>query len=286
MQATVVRAQHPTSAHAGRHRAGAAPTAPSTASSAATARRRRCASTACMTCRPASRCCCGSCPASVPREPRGGRGHGRQPVPVSGGAVEIFLEPRVPGTPGAGGRRQPDRAGAGDARAGRWASTWSWCRRGGREPAAGRRGARRRLARPRGGAGADRGAAARRALRRAGGQPDPGRRGARRRSTSTDEQRSRVHSPAGLDIGGRTAAEIALSVLAELVAGAAGRRNGRRARRRGRRATAHRPGLRHDGRGRGQLAARRRSTASTTWFCCAGCRTAFLADPARYAAAS
>ena len=34
----------------------------------------------------------------------------------------------------------------------------------------------------------------------------------------TDEQRSRVHSPAGLDIGGRTAAEIALSVLAELVA--------------------------------------------------------------------
>jgi xanthine dehydrogenase accessory factor len=23
-----------------------------------------------------------------------------------------------------------------------------------------------------------------------------------------------------------------------------------------------------------------------TWFCCEGCRTAFLADPARYAAAS
>src|SRR4051794_29449740 len=34
----------------------------------------------------------------------------------------------------------------------------------------------------------------------------------------SDEQRSRVHSPAGLDIGGRTAAEIALSVLAEIVA--------------------------------------------------------------------
>ena len=34
----------------------------------------------------------------------------------------------------------------------------------------------------------------------------------------TDEQRGRVHSPAGLDIGGRTAAEIALSILAELVA--------------------------------------------------------------------
>jgi xanthine dehydrogenase accessory factor len=24
----------------------------------------------------------------------------------------------------------------------------------------------------------------------------------------------------------------------------------------------------------------------TTWFCCEGCRTAFLADPARYAVAS
>ena len=32
-----------------------------------------------------------------------------------------------------------------------------------------------------------------------------------------DDQRARVHSPAGLDIGGRTAAEIALSVLAEIV---------------------------------------------------------------------
>ena len=35
-----------------------------------------------------------------------------------------------------------------------------------------------------------------------------------------------MHSPAGLDIGGRTAAEIALSVLAELVSRAAGRRSG------------------------------------------------------------
>ena len=33
----------------------------------------------------------------------------------------------------------------------------------------------------------------------------------------TDEQRARVHSPAGLDIGARTAGEIALSILAELV---------------------------------------------------------------------
>ena len=34
----------------------------------------------------------------------------------------------------------------------------------------------------------------------------------------TDEQRARVHSPAGLDLGGQTAPEVALSILAEIVA--------------------------------------------------------------------
>jgi xanthine dehydrogenase accessory factor len=38
----------------------------------------------------------------------------------------------------------------------------------------------------------------------------------------TDEQRARVHTPAGLDIGARTPAEIALSIYAELVAGHVG----------------------------------------------------------------
>jgi xanthine dehydrogenase accessory factor len=101
----------------------------------------------------------------------------------------------------------------------------------------------------------------------------------------SDDQRARVHSPAGLDIGGRTAAEIALSVLAEIVQ---------------ERRTAER-----------HAAARAVATPTTaldpvcgmtvaavdasphadvdgvrTWFCGEGCRTAFLADPARYAPAS
>lgn len=97
-----------------------------------------------------------------------------------------------------------------------------------------------------------------------------------------DEQRSRVHSPAGLDIGGRTAAEIALSVLAELVAE-------RRAREKvlpaAVPATAVDPVC-------GMTVAAVDSTphaerdGATTWFCCPACRTAFLADPDRYATAS
>jgi xanthine dehydrogenase accessory factor len=95
----------------------------------------------------------------------------------------------------------------------------------------------------------------------------------------TDEQRSRVHSPAGLDIGGRTAAEIALSVLAELVAE-------RRAAER--HAPAPVPTSAVDPVCGMTVAAVDSSPhvtidGTTTWFCCAGCRTAFVEDPARYA---
>jgi xanthine dehydrogenase accessory factor len=99
----------------------------------------------------------------------------------------------------------------------------------------------------------------------------------------TDEQRSRVHSPAGLDIGGRTAAEIALSVLAEMVAE---RRSAERhAAARAVPTSAVDPVC-------GMTVAAVDSSphvtvdGGTTWFCCEGCRTTFLADPARYAAAS
>jgi xanthine dehydrogenase accessory factor len=88
---------------------------------------------------------------------------------------------------------------------------------------------------------------------------------------------ARVHTPAGLDIGARTAAEIALSVLAEIVAE--------------RRvpvpavavpATAVDPVC-------GMTVAAVDATLHAdvdgvrTWFCGEGCRRAFLADPAAYA---
>jgi len=98
-----------------------------------------------------------------------------------------------------------------------------------------------------------------------------------------DDQRARVHSPAGLDIGGRTAAEIALSVLAEIV------QERRAAERHG--APAAAPQLAVDpvcGMTVAAVDSSAHATAdgTTWWFCCDGCRTAFLADPARYAAAS
>jgi xanthine dehydrogenase accessory factor len=97
----------------------------------------------------------------------------------------------------------------------------------------------------------------------------------------TDEQRSRVHSPAGLDIGARTAAEIALSVLTQMVA----------ERRAAERVAPAAPASAVDP-VCGMTVAAVESTphavvdGTTTWFCCVGCRTAFLENPARYARTS
>ncbi len=100
----------------------------------------------------------------------------------------------------------------------------------------------------------------------------------------TDEQRSRVHSPAGLDIGARTAGEIALSVLTQLVAE-------RRAAERRAPAPADAPERAVDpvcGMTVAAVDASPHVTVDgvTTWFCCMGCRAAFLEDPARYAPAA
>jgi xanthine dehydrogenase accessory factor len=99
-----------------------------------------------------------------------------------------------------------------------------------------------------------------------------------------DDQRARVHSPAGLDIGGRSAAEIALSVLAEIV-------SERRLAERVLAAAPPEPARAVDPVCGMTVAPVDSSPHATvdgvpTWFCCEGCRTTFLADPGRYAAAS
>jgi xanthine dehydrogenase accessory factor len=97
----------------------------------------------------------------------------------------------------------------------------------------------------------------------------------------SEEVTARVHTPAGLDIGARTAAEIALSVLAELVAE---RRSGA-----GLEPMAVAPPVPAVDPVCGMTVAAVDSSPHAdvdgvrTWFCGAGCRAAFLADPAAHA---
>jgi xanthine dehydrogenase accessory factor len=95
----------------------------------------------------------------------------------------------------------------------------------------------------------------------------------------TDAERARVHTPAGLDIGARTPAEIALSVYAELIS--------------------ERPGPTRDhtpaaadvvfeatdpvcGMTVSSTSLNLRHEHKTVYFCGPGCRQAFADDPARY----
>jgi xanthine dehydrogenase accessory factor len=106
-----------------------------------------------------------------------------------------------------------------------------------------------------------------------------------------DEQRSHVHSPAGLQLGARTPAEIALSILAQLVSERATSRPAEPEPAPVSAApvsdvpTAIDPVC-------GMTVAAVPATlhveleGKTTYFCCAGCRASFLADPERYAVAS
>jgi len=103
---------------------------------------------------------------------------------------------------------------------------------------------------------------------------------------SLDVDTGSVHSPAGLDIGGRTAAEIALSVLAEVVAT------------RPRAAAAARPaapaGPAAPASAVDPVCGMTVAVTPTTpraeveggaqHFCCEPCRAAYVADPQRYAA--
>jgi xanthine dehydrogenase accessory factor len=99
----------------------------------------------------------------------------------------------------------------------------------------------------------------------------------------SEQDRARVRTPAGLDIGAYTAEEIAVSILAEVIAARRQRVTAPAAGGVAPRATAIDPvcgmeiavtettiQLRHEG--------------STTYFCCAGCRDAFAAHPERHTA--
>jgi xanthine dehydrogenase accessory factor len=110
----------------------------------------------------------------------------------------------------------------------------------------------------------------------------------------SDEEKARIHAPAGLDIGARTAPEIALSVLAELIAA----RPRQTAPPSGAPPTADPPAVEPVQRNLlvavdpvcamdvavSPDALQYEHAGTKYYFCGSGCRRAFIDDPARYVA--
>ena len=210
--ATVVRAAKPTSVRPGD---AAIVLADGTieASSAASARRRPSGCTPRARWRRARPCCCGCSRARATTTRRRRRGRA-QPVPERRVAGDL---PRPPaGRAAVADRgRDADRAGARGRRAGRRATRSPTA---GSRPAAVRRRAGRGLPRRRRG-GARWRARSRPAWATSRSSPAPKRGAAVLEALDVDDAlRSQVHTPAGLDIGAHAPADIAISILAQMVA--------------------------------------------------------------------
>jgi xanthine dehydrogenase accessory factor len=99
----------------------------------------------------------------------------------------------------------------------------------------------------------------------------------------TDEEKSLIHTPAGMDIGARTAEEVALSILAEVIAQRHGEPRSMSAPTSV--ATAVDP-VCHMDVVMVPTSLHAEVDGSTWWFCCQGCLDRFVANPEAFAPAS